>query len=142
MLLNVKKRVCESFTVFVKLEKISGSWFYQTCTEFGFYQTAADNATESVFGNHFGVDFFIRQCSDVYGSEFNATSIAKAIQRTNTVYGGLQIHSTNVIYVHGSRDPWHLLGLFNSTDPKVPTIYIQGKPIKIASINEIILLYF
>lgn len=29
--------------------------------------------------------------------------------------------------MHGSIDPWHALGIFESNDPKLPTIYIQGK---------------
>lgn len=34
--------------------------------------------------------------------------------------------TTNVIYVHGSIDPWHALGLVNSSDASMPTIYIEG----------------
>lgn len=40
-------------------------WTYQTCTEFGFYQTS-DNSN-SVFGNNFNAEFFVRQCADIYG---------------------------------------------------------------------------
>lgn len=39
-------------------------WTYQTCNEFGFYQTS-DNKSDT-FGDRFGVDFFIRQCMDIY----------------------------------------------------------------------------
>lgn len=127
------KRFIESFEVFRNTRNLVSArqWTYQTCTEFGFYQTA-DNATESIFGDRFDVDFFIKQCSDIYGIQFNAPSLAKAIQRTNTYYGELHVRTTNVIYVHGSIDPWHALGLIKSTDPKMPTIYIQGKSTKIS----------
>lgn len=40
-------------------------WTYQTCTEFGFYQTS--DKTNSVFGDQFNSDFFVRQCADIYG---------------------------------------------------------------------------
>ncbi|CAH2103833.1 unnamed protein product [Euphydryas editha] len=40
-------------------------WMYQTCTEFGFYQTSSGEV--EVFGNHFTLDFFIQQCQDVFG---------------------------------------------------------------------------
>lgn len=99
-------------------------WTYQTCTEFGFYQTS-DNIS-LVFGNRFNVDFFIRQCTDVYGVEFNAISQSEAILQTNTNYGELHAKTTNVIYVHGSIDPWHALGLTQSQSETMPVIYIEG----------------
>lgn len=40
-------------------------WTYQTCTEFGFYQTS--NNKDSIFGDRFELDFFTKQCSDFYG---------------------------------------------------------------------------
>lgn len=40
-------------------------WTYQTCTEFGFYQTS--NSPNSLFGNKFPAEFFVQQCTDVYG---------------------------------------------------------------------------
>lgn len=40
-------------------------WTYQTCTEFGFYQTS--DKESSVFGDKFPAEFFVQQCSDVYG---------------------------------------------------------------------------
>lgn len=100
-------------------------WTYQTCTEFGFYQTC-DNRTVSIFGKRFDVDFFIRMCTDVYGPQFTADLVEKSIRSTNTYYGELHAKSTNVIYVHGSIDPWHALGLTHSRDAQMPTIYIQG----------------
>lgn len=42
-------------------------WTYQTCTEFGFYQTS--DSKDLVFGDRFPVEFFIRQCEDVYGKK-------------------------------------------------------------------------
>lgn len=42
-------------------------WTYQTCTEFGFYQTS--NNPSCMFGNKFPAEFFVQQCSDVYGSK-------------------------------------------------------------------------
>lgn len=45
----------------------SRQWTYQTCTEFGFYQTSDDK--NLMFGDRFPVDFFIRQCQDIYGKK-------------------------------------------------------------------------
>lgn len=40
-------------------------WTYQTCTEFGFYQTSDKDTL--VFGDKFPAEFFVRQCTDIYG---------------------------------------------------------------------------
>lgn len=42
-------------------------WTYQTCTEFGFYQTS--DKGDSVFGDKFNADFFVQQCKDIYGEK-------------------------------------------------------------------------
>ena len=42
-------------------------WVWQTCNEFGFYQTAENSS--DIFGNRFNVDFFIKQCMDIYGEK-------------------------------------------------------------------------
>lgn len=42
-------------------------WTYQTCTEFGFYQTS--NKKTSLFGDKFPADFYVRQCADLFGDE-------------------------------------------------------------------------
>ncbi|XP_058832266.1 putative serine protease F56F10.1 [Topomyia yanbarensis] len=99
-------------------------WTFQTCNEFGFYQTS--NQPDSVFGDRFQVDFFIRQCVDIYGEKFNEKTLKRAIYRTNTNYGALNPLTTNVLYVHGSIDPWHRLGLIYSNDSNIPTIFIKG----------------
>lgn len=43
-------------------------WTYQTCTEFGFYQTS--DKKENVFGSRFDAKFFIKQCLDVYSERW------------------------------------------------------------------------
>lgn len=100
------------------------SWIYQTCTEFGFYQTSS-NVT-NIFSDRFDVDFFIRQCMDIYGEKFTSNFQYRSVAQTNIMYGALNPSTTNVLYVHGSLDPWHALGLYQSNDLQTPTILIQG----------------
>ncbi|XP_017048577.1 putative serine protease K12H4.7 [Drosophila ficusphila] len=99
-------------------------WTYQTCHEFGFYQTS-DNQ-EDTFGGRFGVDFFIRQCMDVFSKNMDAKFLDLVVSGTNANYGALNPKTTNVLFVHGSIDPWHALGLVKSSNPALPTIYIEG----------------
>lgn len=50
-----------------------------------------------------------------------------AIERTNIMYGALHPETTNVLYIHGSIDPWHSLGLTRTDSSQIlPTIYIEG----------------
>ncbi|GLV45531.1 uncharacterized protein CBL_02551 [Carabus blaptoides fortunei] len=99
-------------------------WTYQTCTEFGFFQTSS--YLPQVFGNSFPVEFFAQMCVDIFGPKFNMEYLDKATQRTNTMYGGLDIEVDNVVFVHGSIDPWHALGITKTRDNKAPAIYIEG----------------
>lgn len=59
-------------------------------------------------------------------SRYNDAFLDESINDTNSFYGALHPKTTNVIYVHGSIDPWHALGLTQTTDPALPTIYIEG----------------
>lgn len=47
---------------------VGRQWMYQTCTEFGFFQTST--AQPNLFGNNFPVNFFVQQCTDVFGPRF------------------------------------------------------------------------
>ena len=99
-------------------------WTYQTCNEFGFYQTSENRS--SMFGDRFGVDYFIRQCMDIYSDSMDSKYLEQVVSTTNQYYGALKPNTTNVLYVHGSIDPWHALGLTTSNNHKRPTIYING----------------
>lgn len=57
---------------------------------------------------------------------FDDKFLDKAIFRSNANYGALHPETTNVIYVHGSIDPWHALGLTTTVNSQMPAIYIEG----------------
>ncbi|XP_063240826.1 putative serine protease K12H4.7 [Bacillus rossius redtenbacheri] len=98
-------------------------WTYQTCTEFGFFQTSSQK--EQVFGDKFPVEFYIQQCSDIFGRRFDAELLSAGIERTNLMYGALSVDVSNVVFVHGSIDPWHALGITRNTS-SAPAIFIEG----------------
>merc|ERR1719483_1904450 len=99
-------------------------WFYQTCTEFGWYQSSSQKGHP--FGKAFPVDFFVKMCSDVFGPKFNFDLLKRGIDITNTEYGSLNISVTNVVFVHGSLDPWHALGVTEDVSKDAPVIIIEG----------------
>ena len=100
------------------------AWFYQTCTEFGWYQSSSQNGHP--FGATFPVDFFVKMCSDVFGTKFNLDLLKRGIDITNREYGSLNISVTNVVFVHGSLDPWHALGVTKDLSKEAPAILIEG----------------
>ncbi|EFN78126.1 Putative serine protease K12H4.7 [Harpegnathos saltator] len=99
-------------------------WMYQTCTEFGFFQTST--ARPKLFSETFPVDFYVQQCVDIFGPRYNLDMLKSAVTRTNILYGALNLQVTNVVHVHGSVDPWHVLGITKSSNPQAPAIYIDG----------------
>ncbi|KAJ8962945.1 hypothetical protein NQ314_005662 [Rhamnusium bicolor] len=71
-------------------------------------------------------DFFTRLCRDTFGEKFNEAFISQQIGRTNMDYGALDINASNIVYVHGTYDPWHVIGLTETTNPESPVILING----------------
>lgn len=84
-------------------------WWYQRCTELGWFHTSSGEP--HTFGNKFPIGFFIQICADVFGKNFTGYYIQSGIDKTNQVYGGLNVYVTNVIFTHGTVDPWHRLGI-------------------------------
>lgn len=63
--------------------------------------------------------------------------LEQVVSQTNKNYGALKPNTTNVLYVHGSIDPWHALGLTASKNPILPTIYIEGVYITLKHLLQI-----
>uniref|UniRef100_A0AC35U7D9 Serine protease K12H4.7 n=1 Tax=Rhabditophanes sp. KR3021 TaxID=114890 RepID=A0AC35U7D9_9BILA len=93
----------------------SRSWIYQTCNEFGYYQST-DTQT-SIWGASIPFNFYIDLCTDVFGSKYNSDYVKKAVDQTRINYGGANgYNATNVVMPNGDLDPWHALGCYNSSD--------------------------
>lgn len=57
-----------NISLFAEVANGTRQWTYQTCNEFGFYQTS--NNKSDTFGDRFTVDFFIKQCMDIYSERY------------------------------------------------------------------------
>lgn len=58
----------------VELKKTTGSiafgfrpWYYQTCSEFGWYQTT--DLEKQPFGTNSPVEFYLKLCRDIFGED-------------------------------------------------------------------------
>ncbi|XP_003968816.2 thymus-specific serine protease [Takifugu rubripes] len=82
-------------------------WTYQTCTEFGFFQTCED--TTCPFSGMVTLQFETEVCPTVFG--VSRPSLARQIAFTNTYYGGDSPRTHRVLYINGGIDPWKELSV-------------------------------
>ena len=94
-------------------------WTYQTCAEFGYFQTSDDASGRQVFGSMVPLEFYTSQCTDVFG--ISATDVAANINGTNLHYGSTTNDASNVAWVNGVVDPWHALSVLQPNVPSSPT---------------------
>ncbi len=101
-------------------------WIYQTCNEFGYYQTTDSTKQPFHSWKPVNLDFSRMMCADM----FNGWKSDPETQWINEQYGEVHIEGTNIIFPSGTIDPWHALGVTNST-PTLPQaseepLYILG----------------
>lgn len=103
----------------------SRQWFYQTCNEFGYFQTSASarspfHALKTVTEQNVGAEI----CKRVFKID-----MAPDIASTNIDYGALAITVENVTFPSGTIDPWHALAVQNSTvlhSQTATSVFIEG----------------
>ncbi|XP_045494073.1 putative serine protease K12H4.7 [Colias croceus] len=90
----------------------SRAWYYQTCTEYGYYQTAPRIGTVFDQLRWLSVAFYVDVCKQAYDPSFDEAFVYAAADRVNRVYGGLEPKVNNTVNIHGIIDPWHALGVY------------------------------
>ncbi|XP_058411002.1 thymus-specific serine protease [Diceros bicornis minor] len=97
-------------------------WVYQTCTEFGFYVTCEDPGCP--FSQLPALPSQLELCEQVFG--LSTSSVAQAVARTNSYYGGQTPGATRVLFVNGDADPWHVLSVTQALGPSESALLIPG----------------
>jgi len=101
------------------------AWLWQTCTEFGYYQST--DSPRNFYGQVVNIDYIVKQCAEIYGNQITNASVYAAVDLTNALYGGRDnFQGTNVVLPNGSLDPWHALGILTDPKPTVTAILITG----------------
>ena len=111
-------------------------WIWQTCTEFGWYQTT--NQADGVYGNRLDLDFFKSWCRMAFNDAWSDATFDQSMIDTNTEYGGFSPVVDNVVFVHGSIDPWHAMGVLEDLNDMAPSIYIEGQNLTRNMVNSIL----
>ena len=78
-----------------------------------------------MFGDLIPVSWYEQQCVDIFGPQFNASTIATNVAWTNTYYGGKDVEGSNIVFPNGSIDPWHALGIIADIAPTENAVFIQ-----------------
>lgn len=105
------------------------SWDYQTCTEFGFFQTCELNSTCMFVRGLVDLEYMLSTCDQF---SIPRSDVEKAIVATNDFYGGL--HPTDahgklgscVMWINGEVDPWSELSVLSAPVPEQPVLYVGG----------------
>ncbi|KAJ2486425.1 hypothetical protein EV174_001133 [Coemansia sp. RSA 2320] len=92
----------------VDLYQDGRSWFYQTCTQFGYWQSAPRPPLRRLRSKYMTAEWQARPCRAFFGDVVPARPDTAGI---NERYGGLLPNVTRVVFVNGLLDPWSSLSL-------------------------------
>ncbi|XP_078517213.1 thymus-specific serine protease-like [Lissotriton helveticus] len=97
-------------------------WYFQTCTEFGYYQTCEQKTCP--FSQLMTLKSQVDLCSQVFG--IAADTVEASVQFTNEYYGADHPKSSRIIFVNGNIDPWHALSVLKNQSHSELAIFING----------------
>jgi pimeloyl-ACP methyl ester carboxylesterase len=104
------------------------AWVWQTCNEFGFYQSTDSSLVTGDFtGADIPVEWYVQQCAQVYDPSMGNTTVYANIKNTNKQYLGQKgYNGTKVVFPNGTNDPWHVLSVLSATNSKTYPVIIDG----------------
>ncbi|XP_015746357.2 thymus-specific serine protease [Python bivittatus] len=97
-------------------------WYFQTCTEFGYYPTCEDQACP--FSRLMNLTFQLDICTEVFN--ISSHNVGEAVSFTNDYYGADHPKASQVLFVNGDIDPWHALSVLKNESISEPAILING----------------
>ncbi|CAM4618422.1 unnamed protein product [Lepidochelys kempii] len=97
-------------------------WYFQTCTEFGYYQTCEDATCP--FSRLLTLSAQLDLCSQVFG--IGPERVGEAVTFTNEYYGADHPKASRILFVNGNIDPWHALSVLKNQSRSERAILING----------------
>ncbi|XP_067875185.1 thymus-specific serine protease [Heterodontus francisci] len=97
-------------------------WYYQTCTEFGYYQTCEDESCP--LSRWVTLKSQVDVCAQVFGVD--PGKVQSAVNFTNDYYGADHPASSRIIFVNGDIDPWHALSVLKNLSCSEVALVING----------------
>ncbi|XP_038049369.1 thymus-specific serine protease-like [Patiria miniata] len=99
-------------------------WLYQTCTEYGYYQTC-DADTNCMFLDLVDLDWWLQVCKDIFGVELGS-EVLDHVDFTNSYYGADKPWGSRIVFANGDLDPWHALGVKENLAESMKAVMIRG----------------
>lgn len=93
------------------------AWTYQTCTEFGFFQTSVGR--DQPFSEMIDQEFYFQMCIELFGK-------VPDVESTNKRYGGLNFTTSNIVFTNGAKDPWSTLSVVEQRGEAIFSRIIQN----------------
>lgn len=83
-------------------------WFYQSCTEYGYWQNANPDQSKTTRSSLINLDYHHQLCERLFGIQKSANT-----QRINNLFYYPLINSfvTRIYFTNGEQDPWSTLSL-------------------------------
>ena len=100
------------------------SWLWQTCTEFGYYQTCEEDSLCPFGRGYHTIDMDYEICRVAYN--LTQQDVERNIANTIEHYGDIRKRATRVLSVNGDVDPWSVLAILDSDDPLMPAHVVKG----------------
>lgn len=102
-------------------------WYYQSCTEYGYWQNANPDRSQSTRSALIDLDYHRQVCQRLFGINKSANTAAI----NNTLYYPLMDELvSNIFFTNGENDPWSLLSLAekngNAINARLDYYLIQG----------------
>jgi len=101
-------------------------WFYQTCTEYGFWQTAQHSPAISLRPQRIGLAYYTDICSKLFG----ITSLVNTRPINHDYYEPIVLKGSKIFFANGSNDPWSELSIqpdnHNDLNPGLATAVSYG----------------
>ncbi|XP_015277190.1 PREDICTED: thymus-specific serine protease, partial [Gekko japonicus] len=97
-------------------------WIFQTCTEFGYYQTCEDSTC--IFSRLMSLLPELDTCQEIFN--VSRERVQEAVTFTNEYYGADHPKASRVLFVNGDIDPWHALSVLKNQSRSELALLING----------------
>lgn len=113
----------DSFSVEAPISQGAGrSWFYQTCSEYGYFQIHHPNSKTSP--SFLTPDFYKSYCKKYFGID----SLPNADAFNSTHYAKILSSGSNILFVNAQDDPWSMLSITpgNNANENLSTVMVKS----------------
>ncbi|GAM26864.1 hypothetical protein SAMD00019534_100390, partial [Acytostelium subglobosum LB1] len=95
------------------------AWTWQTCNEFGFF--GSTQQSNQLFSSMVTLPWYLKRCEDIFGPREDGEPYQPKVEWLNK-----KTFWTHSFFSNGLIDPWHSLGLLNSSSPLVMTYVMEN----------------